>query len=95
MGAAGHEVLISDSVPFPITRFSLPVKKTFRTPRPRYEPVEWTQAIARIAHEEGVDLVVTVHEGTDILANTIKRYPHLFPDGCSCSSPISISRPGS
>ena len=45
MGAAGHEVLISDSVPFPITRFSLPVKKTFRTPRPRYEPVEWTRPL--------------------------------------------------
>jgi hypothetical protein len=82
MGAAGHDVLISDSVPFPITKFSSSVKKTFRTPRPRFEPVEWTQAIAHIAREEGVDLVVTVHEGTDILANTIRRYPDLFPDGC-------------
>ena len=39
--------------------------------------------VARIAREEGVDLVVPVHEGTEILANTIKRYPDLFPDGCT------------
>ncbi|OBG27993.1 carboxylate--amine ligase [Mycobacterium sp. E3198] len=84
MGAAGHEVLISDSVPLPITRFSSTVKRAFRTPRPRYEPVEWTRAVAHIAREEGVDLVVPVHEGTEILANTIKRHPDLFPDGSKC-----------
>ncbi|OBH94903.1 ATP-grasp domain-containing protein [Mycobacterium sp. E2733] len=82
MAAAGHDVLITDSVPFPVTRFSSSVRKTFRTPRPRYEPVEWTQTLAQIAREEGVDLLVTVHESTEILANTIKRYPGLFPDGC-------------
>ncbi len=82
MGAAGHDVLIADSVRFPVTRFSSAVRKTFRTPRPRFEPLEWTQALAHIAGEEGVDLVVTVHEGTEILANTIKRYPDLFAGGC-------------
>jgi hypothetical protein len=81
MGAAGHDVLIADSLPLPIARFSSTVKKTFRTPRPRYEPVEWTKALAHIAGEQGVELIVPVHEGTEILANTIKRYPDLFPDG--------------
>ncbi|WP_407686423.1 ATP-grasp domain-containing protein [Mycobacterium sp. HUMS_1102779] len=83
MGAAGHTVLISDSVPFPITRYSSHVTKTFRTPRPRYEPVGWTRALARIVREECVDLVVPVHEGTEILANTIKQHPDLFPDSCT------------
>ncbi len=83
MGAAGHDVLIADSVPVPITKFSSRVKKTFRTPRPRYEPLEWTRAIADIVREHGVDLVVPVHEGTEILANTIKRHPDLFPDDCT------------
>lgn len=82
MGAAGHDVLIADSVSVPISRFSSSVRKTFRTPRPRFEPVEWTRAIADIAREQGVDLVVPVHEGTEIMANTIKRHPDLFPDGC-------------
>jgi hypothetical protein len=82
MAAAGHDVLITDSVPFPITRFSSAVKKTFRTPRPRHEPVEWTRALARITREEGVDLVVPIHEGTEILANTIKRFPDLFDESC-------------
>ena len=82
MHAAGHHVLVADSVPLPITRFSSAVKKTFHTPRPRYEPVQWTKALARIAREEGVELVVPIHEGTEILANTLRRYPELFPDGC-------------
>ena len=80
MGAAGHDVLITDSVRFPVTRFSSAIRRTFRAPRPRYEPVKWTQALADIVRAEGVDMVVTVHEGTEILANTIKRYPDLFPD---------------
>lgn len=80
MGAAGHDVLITDSVRFPVSRFSSAVRKAFRAPRPRYEPVEWAKALARIVREEGVDLVVTVHEGTEILANTIKQYPDLFPE---------------
>ncbi|OBI75769.1 carboxylate--amine ligase [Mycobacterium asiaticum] len=80
MAAAGHDVLITDSVRFPVSRFSSAVRKTFRAPRPRFEPVEWTQTLASIVREEGVDIVVTVHEGTEILANTIKRYPDLFPD---------------
>ncbi len=83
MHAAGHQVLIADSVPVPITRFSSAVKKTFRIPRPRQEPVEWTHALARIAREEGVDLIIPIHEGTEILANTLRRYPHVFPDGCT------------
>ncbi len=82
MHAAGHDVLIADSVPFPVSRFSSAVRKTFRLPRPRYEPVEWMHALAGIAREEGVDLLVTVREGTEILANTIKRYPGLFPERC-------------
>lgn len=82
MAAAGHNVLISDSVHFPITRFSSAVTKAFRTPRPRFEPLEWTRAIAQITREEGVDLLVPVHEGTEIVANTIKQHPGLFPDSC-------------
>lgn len=82
MGAAGHEVLIADSVPLPITRFSNAVSKTFRTPRPKYEPLAWAQAVARIAREERVDLVVPIHEETDILAQSVKQDPTLFPEGC-------------
>ncbi|RDH80547.1 ATP-grasp domain-containing protein [Mycolicibacterium moriokaense] len=82
MAAAGHDVLVADSVPVPITRFSSAVRKAFHTPRPRYEPVEWTRALARIARDEDVDLVVPIHEGTEILANTIRRHPEMFPEDC-------------
>lgn len=80
MGAAGHDVVVCDSVPLPITKFSSAVRKVFRTPRPREEPVEWKRAIAGIVREEEVDLVVPIHEGTEILARTIKGHPDLFPD---------------
>lgn len=87
MSAAGHHVLTADSMLFPITKFSASVEKTFRTPRPRYEPVEWAQALADIVRNEGVDLVVPIHEGTAILANTIKQRPDLFPADCALFFP--------
>lgn len=80
MSAAGHRVLITDSVPLPISRFSSSVTKTFRTPRPRYEPVNWAHSLGHIAREEGVDLVIPVHEGTEILAGALARQPELMPD---------------
>ncbi|MDN5757376.1 MAG: ATP-grasp domain-containing protein [Tomitella sp.] len=82
IGDGGHAVHVADSVPFPITRFSNRVTKLHRTPRPKFEPVEWAFALAKIVREESIDLLVTVHEETDILAQVIMRYPDLFPDSC-------------
>ncbi|OBK89937.1 carboxylate--amine ligase [Mycolicibacter sinensis] len=82
LSAAGHRVLTADSMLFPITTFSTSVTRTFRTPRPRYEPIEWAQALSDIVRDEGVDLIVPIHEGSAILGNTIKQRPELFGSDC-------------
>ncbi|WP_024796070.1 ATP-grasp domain-containing protein [Tomitella biformata] len=82
MGAGGHTVFVADSVRFPISRYSNSVTKAFRVARPKFEPVEWARDIARIVREQHIDLVITVHEETDILAQVVRRYPDLFPDSC-------------
>src|SRR5699024_11576928 len=82
IGSAGHTVHVADSVPFAVSRFSNKVRRMHRTPRPKYEPIEWAFAIAQIVREESIDLLVTVHEETDILAQVLVRYPDLFPDSC-------------
>src|SRR5699024_4419917 len=64
------------------SRFSNKVRRMHRTPRPKYEPIEWAFAIAQIVREESIDLLVTVHEETDILAQVLVRYPDLFPESC-------------
>ncbi len=88
MSAAGHTVLIADSVPLPISRFSSSVTETFRTPRPRHAPVDWVRSLGRIARQRCVDLVVPVHEGTEILAGVLARYPELMP----ASTTVLMSR---
>lgn len=82
MGAGGHTVYVADSVRFPISRYSKWVTKAFRVARPKFEPVEWARDIARIVREKDIDLVITVHEETDILAQVVRRYPDLFPESC-------------
>src|SRR5699024_2192571 len=82
IGSAGHTVHVADSVPFAVSRFSNRVSRMHRTPRPKYEPLEWAFAIAGIVQEQKIDLLITVHEETDILAQVIRRYPDLFPDTC-------------
>ncbi|WP_235681218.1 ATP-grasp domain-containing protein [Tomitella gaofuii] len=82
LGSAGHTVHVADAVPFAVSRFSNRVARMHRTPRPKYEPLEWAFAIAGIVREQKIDLLVTVHEETDILAQVIMRYPDLFPDSC-------------
>ncbi len=83
IGSAGHTVHVADAVPFAVSRFSNRVEKMHRTPRPKYEPVEWAFAVAKIVREESIDLLITVHEETDILAQVLMRHPDLIPSTCT------------
>ncbi|WP_024795324.1 ATP-grasp domain-containing protein [Tomitella biformata] len=80
--AGGHRVYTADSLHFPISRFSNSTADSFLVARPSHEPVAWAQDLARIAREHHIDLVVTVHEETDILAAAVRRHPGLFPAEC-------------
>lgn len=75
MNAGGHNVFIADSVRFPIGRFSNSVQKVFRVPRPKFEPREYVDEIARLVRAESIDLVIPIHEETDILAMAQDQFP--------------------
>lgn len=83
LGAAGHRVFIADSLRLTVSRFSRYVERSFRVHRPKFEPVQWAQDLARIVRENDIDMVITVHEETDILAQVVHAYPDLFPDSCT------------
>lgn len=68
MSAAGHRVTVVDSIPIGVSRFSNAVDAFFRVPIPKSQPREYCREVARIAREQGVDMVIPVHEETDILA---------------------------
>lgn len=75
MNAGGHNVFIADSMRFPISRFSNSVQKVFRVPRPKFEPREYVDAIAELVRAQSIDLVIPIHEETDILAMAQDQFP--------------------
>ncbi|AFR50845.1 MULTISPECIES: carboxylate--amine ligase [Gordonia] len=78
MAAAGHRVSIVDSIPVGIGRFSNAVSDFHRVPPPKFEPLAYCHALARIVAENDVDMVIPVHEETDIIA----MLADVFPPGC-------------
>lgn len=78
MSAAGHRVTIVDSIPIGVTRLSHASSAFFKVPPPKFEPRAYCHAVAKIAAEQGVDMVIPIHEETDILAMMVD----LFPPDC-------------
>ncbi len=79
MAAGGHRVTTVDSIPVAISRFSNGGVSGFhRVPPPKFEPLEYCRALARIVEENDVDMVIPVHEETDIIA----MLAELFPPRC-------------
>jgi hypothetical protein len=68
MSAAGHRVTIVDSLPIGITRFSHATSAFFRVPSPKFEPVAYCRRLVQIAVDEKVDMIIPIHEETDILS---------------------------
>ncbi|MDV7172693.1 hypothetical protein R4144_04655, partial [Gordonia amicalis] len=68
MAAGGHRVTTVDSVAVAISRFSNGVSDFHRVPPPKFEPLAYCRALARIVEENDVDMVIPVHEETDIIA---------------------------
>lgn len=76
--AAGHRVSVADSIPHTISHYSKAVGDFFAVPPPKFEPVAYCREIARICEAEKVDLLVPIHEETDILS----MMTEIFPPGC-------------
>ncbi|MBE7162936.1 MAG: carboxylate--amine ligase, partial [Williamsia herbipolensis] len=78
MAAGGHSVTVVDSITLPVSRFSNAVDAYLRVPAPTFAPREYCRELARIVRERAIDMVIPVHEETDIIAQMREE----FPDTC-------------
>ena len=78
LATAGHRVQVCDSVPIAISRYSHAVSGFHRVPPPKYQPQDYCRAVAGIVERENIDMVIPIHEETDILA----MMAGLFPPTC-------------
>lgn len=75
MAAAGHRVTVVDSIPVTLSRLSNASDRFYKVPAPKFEPVEYCRAVAKICAEDGVDIVIPLHEETAILAMLADIFP--------------------
>ena len=68
LAAGGHRVTLVDSIPIGVGRFSNAVSSFHRVPPPKFAPREYCHALARIVEAEKIDLLIPIHEETDIIA---------------------------
>ncbi|MFT3716228.1 MAG: ATP-grasp domain-containing protein [Gordonia sp. (in: high G+C Gram-positive bacteria)] len=78
MAAAGHTVQVCDSVPIAISRYSIAVSGFHRVAPPKYQPQDYCRDVAAIVESEAIDMVIPIHEETDILS----MMAGLFPPTC-------------
>ncbi|MEJ9078514.1 ATP-grasp domain-containing protein [Gordonia malaquae] len=76
MAAAGHRVTVVDSLAVGVSRYSNAVSGFHKVPPPKFAPQEYCRELASIVEREKVDIVIPIHEETDILA----MMAGLFPD---------------
>lgn len=79
MAAAGHRVTVVDSIPIAVSRFSNSVTKFVRVPPPKFAPQAYCRKLSQIIVDENIDLVIPIHEETDILSMMIG----LFDPSCN------------
>ena len=70
----GHEVLLTDSRAFPMSRFSRLKGKYFRTSPPGKDPARYRREIRELAERESVDLVLPMFEEVMHLAAGIEEF---------------------
>ncbi|WP_353507221.1 ATP-grasp domain-containing protein [Gordonia sp. ABSL1-1] len=75
MAAAGHRVTLVDSIPIGVGRISRSSSAFHLVPPPKFEPRAYCEELARIVAAEKVDLVIPIHEETDIIAMMADHFP--------------------
>ncbi|WP_026917599.1 carboxylate--amine ligase [Gordonia shandongensis] len=87
LAAAGHRVSTCDSMGITVSRFSNAVSAFHRVSSPKFEPLQYCRDVADIVEREGIDMVIPIHEETDILS----MMRGLFPESCDLFlSPFEI-----
>jgi glutathione synthase/RimK-type ligase-like ATP-grasp enzyme len=69
----GHHIIIAESVPIHLCRYSKHVKKSYLVPRPNSEPVAYIDALIDIIQAEKIDLVIPTCEDIFFIAKGLDR----------------------
>jgi glutathione synthase/RimK-type ligase-like ATP-grasp enzyme len=80
--ASGAEVFVADSAPCFLAGSSRSVRRAFRVPAPRSQPQEFADAIAAIAREQRIDLIVPTCEEVFYLARFAAQLSRCAPLFC-------------
>lgn len=70
---AGHHVVVAESVPVHLCRYSQCVNKSYLVPRPNSEPGAYIDALIRIIQVEQIDLVIPTCEEIFFIAGELDR----------------------
>lgn len=69
----GHSVIIAESVPVHLCRYSRCVQRCYLVPPPRHQPEAYIDALVRIIQDEKIDLLIPTCEEIFYLASGLER----------------------
>ena len=71
---AGHAVFMAESLPHHLSESSRAIVRNFRVPPPRQQPHQYVRAIARIAAEQRIDLIIPTCEEVFYIAAGLPKF---------------------
>jgi len=81
--AQGHNVYVTDCNRLHICRYSNTVRKSFKTPSPRYEPDEFIRSLVHIIEDHQIDLLIPTCEEIMFISGYLDRFPKFCKVFCS------------
>ncbi|MFZ2511072.1 MAG: carboxylate--amine ligase [Gordonia sp. (in: high G+C Gram-positive bacteria)] len=78
LASAGYRISVADTVPLAVSRYSNAVTGFHQVSPPKYQPQQYCRDLVEIIEANDVDMVIPIHEETDIIA----MMAGLFPDSC-------------
>ncbi len=73
--AEGHKVYASDCNWFHICRFSNSIEKSFKTPSPRFQTLEFIQSLVNIVELYDIDLLIATCEEIMFISDYLDHFP--------------------
>ena len=81
--AQGHSVYVTDSSNLHVCRFSNAVKKSLKTPSPRYAPEEFIRTLVHLVEEYQIDMLIPTCEEIMFISGHLDRFPKSCQVFCS------------
>lgn len=81
--AAGHRVIVADSISMTISRFSNAVDKYYHIPSPRFEQTAYVESLSDIIIKEKVDILFPIYEEISYIV----KAKDLLPKSCTVFAP--------